>query len=60
MKGDKVKAIYLLTDEELKTIRDNLDQLAGNIYWSDCNDGLKQDCYKKFDSIRNLLNKGEE
>lgn len=55
-----MKAIYLLTDEELETIRENLDQLADNIYWSDCNDGLKQDCYKKIDSIRDLLNKGEE
>ena len=55
-----MKAIYLLTDEELETIRDNLNQLADNIYWSDCNDGLKQDCYKKIDKIRDLLNKGEE
>ena len=54
-----MKAIYLLTDKELKTIRENLDYLADNIYWSDCNDGLKQDCYKKIDSIRDLLNKGD-
>lgn len=55
-----MKAIYLLTDEELETIRENLDQLADNIYWSDCNDELKRDCYKKIDKIRDLLNKGEE